>query len=472
MRFAIFPLHLSKVLRLPQKIDARSYEVLHLSRKIILANLQIWCSKMQPLSGNQRPDLPTALRNMSLVFACHGKCIFADPLQMPHACHRFWNATKPSRFAHFWQCAQSLAPATQNDASTSKVARTCGALTFWLRNVLRATAACTFFDISTSKSAPKLVCLVHLASKCASRHNRVHFFDISTSKSGRGWCGFYSLTWKCASRHNGGQLLIFHLTTWLCTRRYSEPTFRPSGATNHWKNRMFRDFPTFSGTWIFFLRKLSLFDLLSSSLLFSDSSHLCFSSFHIVGSLTSKLHSINYRVKPSNGTFMFTLFSKGSQLKSQMCQLQISQNWQRTQNLNMWGTLSSRGKGLISMHLLDNPKFPNIQQLFSIAFPKFRYLHQDMTWNISCQKKQPTISLRVWGGWTHLKHHKLTPSYSVGWWYAYPTYPSEKYESQLGSFFPIYGKIKNVPNHQPAIIFSILLVILLSGTCDKRWTGR
>jgi len=41
MRFALFPVHLSKVLRLPRKIDARSYEVLHLSRKIILANLQI-----------------------------------------------------------------------------------------------------------------------------------------------------------------------------------------------------------------------------------------------------------------------------------------------------------------------------------------------------------------------------------------------------------------------------------------------
>ena len=27
--------------------------------------------------------------------------------------------------------------------------------------------------------------------------------------------------------------------------------------------------------------------------------------------------------------------------------------------------------------------------------------------------------------------------------------PSEKYESQLGWWFPIYGKIKNVPNHQP-----------------------
>jgi len=28
--------------------------------------------------------------------------------------------------------------------------------------------------------------------------------------------------------------------------------------------------------------------------------------------------------------------------------------------------------------------------------------------------------------------------------------PSEKYKSQLGRLFPIYGKIKNVPNHQPA----------------------
>jgi len=29
--------------------------------------------------------------------------------------------------------------------------------------------------------------------------------------------------------------------------------------------------------------------------------------------------------------------------------------------------------------------------------------------------------------------------------------PSEKNISQLGSLFPIYGKIKNVPNHQPDI---------------------
>ena len=55
--------------------------------------------------------------------------------------------------------------------------------TFWLRNVLRATTACTF---STSQ-LPKVVrpwCVLYiLTSKCASRHNGVHFFDISTSKS-------------------------------------------------------------------------------------------------------------------------------------------------------------------------------------------------------------------------------------------------------------------------------------------------
>ena len=33
----------------PQKSDARSYEVLHLSRKMTSANLKIWCSNLTPL---------------------------------------------------------------------------------------------------------------------------------------------------------------------------------------------------------------------------------------------------------------------------------------------------------------------------------------------------------------------------------------------------------------------------------------
>ena len=36
-----------------------------------------------------------------------------------------------------------------------------------------------------------------------------------------------------------------------------------------------------------------------------------------------------------------------------------------------------------------------------------------------------------------------------GWWLSHS---SEKYESHLGWSFPLYGKIENVPNHQPVMI--------------------
>ena len=135
--------------------------------------------------------------------------------------------------------------------------------------MLRATTACTF---STSEP-PKVVrtpgVFNILTLKGASRHNGMHFFDISTSKSGpnattactfstsqlpkvvRTWCVLYILTWKCTSRHNGVQFFISHLPRCLRTRRFSEPTFRPSGATNHWKDTVNRDFPTFSRILLF-----------------------------------------------------------------------------------------------------------------------------------------------------------------------------------------------------------------------------
>ena len=102
--------------------------------------------------------------------------------------------------------------------------------------MLRATTACTFSTLQL----PKVV---------------------------RSWCVLYIFTWKCASRHNGVQLFISHLASWVRTRRFSEPTFRPSGATNHWKNTVNRDFPTFSRICIFFLLTLSL--LIFSLLIFS-----------------------------------------------------------------------------------------------------------------------------------------------------------------------------------------------------------
>ena len=104
---------------------------------------------------------------------------------------------------------------------------------------------------------------------CASRQNGVHFFDILTSKSG--------LKLKCFVHFdlemcNGVQFFISHLASWLRTGRFREPTFRPSGASNHWKNTVFRNFPTFSPeSSFFFLLTLSLsLSLLFSSLLVSS----------------------------------------------------------------------------------------------------------------------------------------------------------------------------------------------------------
>ena len=109
----------------------------------------------------------------------------------------------------------------------------------------------------------------------------------------REWCVVYIFTWKCASRHNGVQFFISRLASWLRTRRFSEPTFRPSGATNHWKKHSVSRL-SFLFAHLHLLSSDSFSStLLSSNLsLLSASSLRCFSSVHIVGSLTSKLPSI------------------------------------------------------------------------------------------------------------------------------------------------------------------------------------
>ena len=261
MRSAIFPLHLSKVLRLRRKIDARSYEVLHLSRKIILANLQIWCSKMQPLSGNQRPDLLTSLMNMSFVLRLPQKMHlcrsssdaprlpwFLDMRQKPRVLLTFdiiWTSKSGANmwcFVHF-DCGMCLAPQRACTFLHLNFQKWSGSdlfCTFWLGHVLRAGTACTFFDIPASTSAPKLRCFVKFYFEMCFAPPRCGICLASQlPKVVWTWCLLYILTSKCASRHNGVQFFISHLASWLRTRRFSEPTFRPSGATNHWKNTVF-----------------------------------------------------------------------------------------------------------------------------------------------------------------------------------------------------------------------------------------
>ena len=110
---------------------------------------------MQPLSGNQRPDLLTALMNMSLVLRLPRKNASLKILfKCPTPAIVSGNAAKPSRFAHF---------------------------------LTRCTIPCACHakrHLNLQKWREHVVFLYIFTSKCASRHNGVHFFDISTSKSG------------------------------------------------------------------------------------------------------------------------------------------------------------------------------------------------------------------------------------------------------------------------------------------------
>ena len=56
--------------------------------------------------------------------------------------------------------------------------------TFSLQNVLLATAACNFSTSQLQKVVRTCSVLYIFTSKCASRHSGVQFFNISTSKSG------------------------------------------------------------------------------------------------------------------------------------------------------------------------------------------------------------------------------------------------------------------------------------------------
>ena len=145
--------------------------------------------------------------------------------------------------------------------------------------MLRATTACTFSTSQLPKVVRRWCVLYILTWKCASCHNGVHFFGISTSKSGPRMVCFVHFDFEMCFAPQRLQFFISHLASWLRTRRFSEPAFRPSGAPNHWKNTVFRDFPTFSRICIFFLLTRSL--LLFFLLIFLFSLPLPCSAFHL-----------------------------------------------------------------------------------------------------------------------------------------------------------------------------------------------
>ena len=183
--------------------------------------------------------------------------------------------------------------------------------------------ACTF---STSQ-LPKVVrtwCVLYiLTTKFASRHNGVHFFDISTSKSGPHLVCFvhfdlemcFAPQRRALFRHrnskksSGPGVFCVLRATMACTFSSlispdgSAPTalasllFDPPEPQILGKTQCFATFLPFRAStssfcWLFLFSDLLSSNLLSSYIsLLSASALLCFSSVHIVGSLTSKLPS-------------------------------------------------------------------------------------------------------------------------------------------------------------------------------------
>ena len=164
-------------------------------------------------------------------------------------------------------------------------------LTFWLPNVLRATTACTFSTSQLPKVVRRWSVLYILTSKCAARHNGVHFFDISTSKSGPRMVCFVHFDFEMCFAPQ--RRAIFHLSSGQLAPHpaaLASLLFDPPEPQIIGKTQCFATFLPFRASASSFFWLFLFSDLLSSNLsLLSASALLCFSSVHIVGSLTSKL---------------------------------------------------------------------------------------------------------------------------------------------------------------------------------------
>ena len=154
-----------------------------------------------------------------------------------------------------------------------------------------------------------------LTWKCALRHNGVHFFDIATSKSGPALVCFVHFDFEICFASQP-RALFPHLnfqkwsdpgvscTFWLgnalraTTACNFSPLIWPDGPTPDALARSHKSLEKqgvsrlsylFAHLGLLSSEAFSFLVFSFSSLLFSDSSSLCFSSAHIVGSLTSKL---------------------------------------------------------------------------------------------------------------------------------------------------------------------------------------
>ena len=133
---------------------------------------------------------------------------------------------------------------------------------------------CTFWTSQLPKVLRTWCVLYILTWKCASRRNDVHFLDIATSKSAPNLVCFVHFDFEmCVAPERRA---TFHLSSGQMAKAasllFDLPEPQIIGKTQFFANLLPFRAPASS---VFCLFLFS--DLLSSSLLLSDSSHLCFS---------------------------------------------------------------------------------------------------------------------------------------------------------------------------------------------------
>ena len=138
--------------RVPRKSDVRLYEVLHLSHKIILANLQTDASKMQPFQEISALTSWHLWWPCLLYCACRAICIFADLLPMSRTCYCFGKCHDVVTFcSRLTRCRIPRACHVKRHLNLQKCSVPVSFLHFGLSNVLRATTARTFRHLNFQK---------------------------------------------------------------------------------------------------------------------------------------------------------------------------------------------------------------------------------------------------------------------------------------------------------------------------------
>ena len=137
---------------------------------------------MQPLSGNQRPDLiiinkhvfctapATENASLQILFKCPMPAIVFEMLQNPHVLLTFEEVHNPLRLPR------------ETTSEPPKVVRTPSVFNILTSKRASRHNGVHFFDISTAKSGPHLVCFAHFDLQMCFAPQRRAIFHLSSGQ--------------------------------------------------------------------------------------------------------------------------------------------------------------------------------------------------------------------------------------------------------------------------------------------------